>query len=326
MRTATWVLCIVAMQLLAIRVSPAAESVNQYPSRPLTLLAGSPPGASNDVYSRIISQPLGKLLGQAVIVESRTGASGLVATNSMLASRADGYTMQMIYTAHTLAPYLYDNVKFDMIKDVSGVSLLITSPLVLVVNTSSPVKTINGLIQQSKPRSLSYASAGIGSGGHLAAEMLRRKTGMQVVHVPYRGAAQAASAVAAGDVSFSFVSQVTARELMMAGKLRAIAVTGTKRTPMLPNVPTVEEQGVHDFEFFNWFGIAMSAKTPRPIVAKLNRAIVAVLKQPEVVRALTSDGSEIVGDAPAEFDRFLAADNAKWGKLLTKIGIDKNGR
>ncbi|MDX3906405.1 MAG: tripartite tricarboxylate transporter substrate binding protein [Pigmentiphaga sp.] len=299
----------------------AADAAADFPSRPLRLLVGSPPGASTDTYARIIAEPLGKALGQNVVVENRTGASGIVATSAMLNAPADGYTLQFVYTSYSLAPSLYKDLPYDAGKDVAGVSMVVTSPLTLVVSAASPIKRIEDLVELSRKRSLNYGSAGVGSGGHLTAEMLRLSTGMQAVHVPYRGAAPAASAVAAGDVDFAFVAQVTAKELMNAGKLRPLAVTSTRRTPMLPDVPTMQELGVKDYEFLNWFGVVASSRTPPAIVEKISRGIAQVLKQPDVRTRLGSDGSDVVGSSPAEFDRFLREDIRKSGELVRQIGI-----
>ena len=299
-------------------------SATDFPNRPIKLLVGSPPGASTDTYARIIAEALGKTLGQSVLIENRTGASGIIATNTMLNSPVDGYTLQFIYTSYTLAPHLYKDLKYDSLKDVAGVSLVVTSPLALVVNSTSAIKGIPDLVAMSKKRPLNFGSAGIGSGGHLTGEMLRLATGMSAQHVPYRGAAPAAAALAAGDIDFAFVAQVTAKELTAAGKLRPIAVTSTKRSPAMPDVPTMQELGIKDYEFLNWFGVVAPGKTPRDIVEKINRAIVEVLKQADVRKRLTSDGSDLVGGTPAEFDTFLAADIVKWGKLVNDIGLKKD--
>ena len=299
-------------------------SASDFPNRPIKLLVGSPPGASTDTYARIIADALGKSLGQSVLIENRTGASGIIATNTMLNSPADGYTLQFIYTSYTLAPHLYKDLKYDSLKDVAGVSLVVTSPLALVVNSSSPIKGIPDLVAMSKKRALNFGSAGIGSGGHLTGEMLKLATSMSAQHVPYRGAAPAAAALAAGDIDFAFVSQVTAKDLTSAGKLRPIAVTSTKRSPAMSDIPTMQELGIKDYEFLNWFGVVAPSKTPREIVEKINRAVVDVLNQTDVRKRLTLDGSELVGSTPAEFDAFLADDIVKSGKLANEIGLKKN--
>jgi tripartite-type tricarboxylate transporter receptor subunit TctC len=262
----SWVL---GLPLLIAGTASAAD----FPTRPLKLLVGSPPGASTDTYARIIAEALGKWLGQSVLIENRTGASGIIATNTMLNSPADGYTLQFIYTSYTLAPHLYKDLKYDSLKDVAGVSLVVTSPLALVVNSASPVKGVPDLVAMSKKRSLNFGSAGIGSGGHLTGEMLRLATGMSAQHVPYRGAAPAAAALAGGDIDFAFVAQITAKELTAAGKLRPIAVTSTKRSPAMPDVPTVQEWASRTTNFST--GLA-SLPPARHRARSLKKSIVAL--------------------------------------------------
>lgn len=313
-----------SIALLQTTPSLSANAVDSYPDRPIHLLVGSPPGASTDTYARIVADALSKSLGQNVVVENRTGASGLVATNAMLTASPDGYTIQLVYTSYALVPSLYkDNLNYDPATDIAGVSMLVQSPLTLVSSETGPIKALDDLVALSKERSLNYGSAGIGSGGHLTAEMLRLATDMNVVHVPYRGAAPAASALAANDVDFALVSQVTARELMNAGKLRPLAVTSTKRTPMLPDVPTMQELGLKDYKFYNWFGVVAPAKTPRAIVEKLSTSIADILKQDEVRQRLENDGSEIISMTPVEFDQFLTDEIRKSNALVKRIGIQQ---
>jgi len=268
-----------------------------------------------------VADALGKVLGQNVVVENRTGASGLVATNAMLSTAPDGYTIQLVYTSYALAPSLYKSLNYDPATDIAGLTMVVQSPLTLVASQTSSIKSLEDLVALSRERSLNYSSAGVGSGGHLTAEMLRLAADMEMVHVPYRGAAPAAAAVAANDVDFALVSQVTAKELMDAGKLRPIAVTSSTRTPMLPDVPTMQELGLKEYEFYNWFGIVAPAKTPPAIVEKLSKSIAQVLEQDDVRQRLSNDGSDVVSTSPAEFDRFLAEEIKKSNELVQRIGL-----
>ena len=271
-----------------VPINALAQPTPSYPAQSIRLYVGSVPGASSDTYARIISEPLGKVLGQSMVIENRSGASGIIATSNMINLPADGFTLQLIYTPHTLSPYLFKKLNYDPIKDIAGISMLLTSPLVLVVGGNSPVKTYQELVELGKTRPLNYGSAGVGSGGHLSGEMLRIQTGMNLTHVPYRGAAPAATAVAAGDVDFAFVAQITAKELTSANKLRLLGVTSKVRSPALPQIPTMQEYGLKDFEFLNWFGLIASAKTPPDIIKKLHRAVIEVLKQPDIKARLTA--------------------------------------
>jgi hypothetical protein len=299
----------------------SAVGAETYPNRPIKMLVGATPGASSDTYARIISDQLGKVLGQAVIIENKTGASGLIAMGGMVQTGGDGYTMQLTYTPHTLSPALFKKLNFDPIKDVTGVTMLVTSPLVLVVGQNSKVKTLKDLLELAKERPLNFGSAGIGSGGHLSGEMLRLETHIKTSHIPYRGAAPAAAAVVAGDVDFAFVAQITAKELAIANKLKILAVTSKTRSPALPQVPTMQELGLKDFEFLNWFGVVMSAKTPPDIVKTVHQGILEVLKIPSVRARLTDDGSDIIGNSPEQFTAFINSDAVKWSSLAAQMGL-----
>jgi tripartite-type tricarboxylate transporter receptor subunit TctC len=304
-------------------ISLPAQAADDFPNRTIRLMVGSSAGASSDIYARLLAEQLGKVLGQSVIVDNRSGASGIIATTAMINSPADGYTIQLIYTPHTLSPHLFKSLNYNPITDVTGISMLVTSPLVLVVSANSPVKTYADFLVLAKQKPLNYGSAGIGSGGHLSGEMLRLDTGLDLTHIPFRGASPAATAVVAGDVDFAFVAQVTAKELMAAGKLRAIGVTSKTRTPALPNVPTMQELGLKNFEFLNWFGVIAPAKTPPDVIKKLNRGINEVLRQPDLRKRLTMDGSEIAADSPEHFTKFLVDDSKKWGVLANEMGLKK---
>lgn len=321
-RTASKVCALFCVALLSL-ASLSIQAADDYPNRSVKLLVGSSAGASSDIYARLLAEQLGKVLGQSVIVDNRSGASGIIATTAMINSPADGYTIQLIYTPHTLSPHLFKSLHYNPITDVTGISMLVTSPLVLVVSANSSVKTYADFVALAKQKPLNYGSAGIGSGGHLSGEMLRLDTGLDLTHIPFRGASPAAAAVVAGDVDFAFVAQVTAKELMTAGKLRAIGVTSKTRTPALPNIPTMQELGLKNFEFLNWFGVIAPAKTPPDVIKKLNRSIHEVLKQPDLKKRLTMDGSEIAMDSPEHFTKFLVDDSKKWGVLANEMGLKK---
>ena len=311
----TWAL------ITAMVLGCAATSAEMYPSKPIKMLVGATPGASSDTYARIVADQLGKVMGQPVVIENKTGASGLIAMGGMVQTGMDGYTMQLTYTPHTLSPALFKKLTFDPIKDVAGVTMLVTSPLVLVVGQNSKVKSLKDLLELPKERPLNFGSAGIGSGGHLSGEMLRLDTHIQSSHIPYRGAAPAAAAVVAGDVDFAFVAQITAKELATANKLKILAVTSKTRSPALPQIPTMQELGLKDFEFLNWFGVVMAAKTPPEIIKTVHQGILEVLKIPSIRARLTEDGSEIIANSPEQFTSFLNTDAVKWGRLAAQMGL-----
>jgi tripartite-type tricarboxylate transporter receptor subunit TctC len=309
------------LSLLSLPSALALTTDSDYPKEALRLLVGSVPGASTDAYARIVGERLGKVLGQNIVIDNRSGASGIIATTALVAAPADGYTLQLIYTPHTLSPTLFKSLNYNPIKDVTGVTMLIKSPLVLAVNAQEGVKSYAELIKLSEQRLMNYGSAGIGSGGHLSAELLRISTGMRLAHIPYRGAAPAAAALLSGDVDFAFIAQITAKELAQAGKLRILGITSKTRSASMPQSPTMQELGVKDFEFQNWFGVIVSAKTPALIVKKLNAALLQVLAMPDIRQRLTQDGSEIVGNSAEEFTAFLNADALKWRSLAGSMEL-----
>jgi tripartite-type tricarboxylate transporter receptor subunit TctC len=301
----------------AMASTPEAD----YPKDALRMLVGSVPGASTDAYARIVGERLGKVLGQNIVIDNRSGASGIIATSALVSAPADGYTLQLIYTPHTLSPTLFKSLNYNPIKDVTGVTMIIKSPLVLAVNAQEGVKSFADLLKLSEQRTMNYGSAGIGSGGHLSAELLRISSGIRLAHIPYRGAAPAAAALLSGDVDFAFIAQITAKELAQAGKLRILAITSKTRSTSMPQSPTMQELGVKDFEFQNWFGVIVAAKTPTAIVKKLNAALLQVLAMPDIRLRLTQDGSEIVANSPEEFTAFLNADALKWKSLAGSMEL-----
>jgi tripartite-type tricarboxylate transporter receptor subunit TctC len=299
----------------------AESTASNYPKEPIKILVGGVPGASSDTYARIIAEQLGKVLGQNVIVENKTGASGILATNTLVSAPADGYTLELIYTPHTLSPFLFNSLSYNPVKDVTAVMMLIRSPLLLAVNSNSGAKSYDDLLKQAKDHPLNYGSAGVGSGGHLSGELFRKNTTGSFTHIPYRGAAPAAAALVGGELDFAFISQITAKEFAQAGKLRLLATTGKARSTALPSVPTLQELGIKDFEFQNWFGIIAPPKTPAPIIKKLNLALREVLRQPAMIQRLTKDGSEIVANTPEQFAQFLIDDSEKWRQLVGPMGL-----
>ena len=307
--------------LLCCASAMASTPEADYPKDALRMLVGSVPGASTDAYARIVGERLGKVLGQNIVIDNRSGASGIIATSALVSAPADGYTLQLIYTPHTLSPTLFKSLNYNPIKDVTGVTMIIKSPLVLAVNAQEGVKSFADLLKLSEQRTMNYGSAGIGSGGHLSAELLRISSGIRLAHIPYRGAAPAAAALLSGDVDFAFIAQITAKELAQAGKLRILAITSKTRSTSMPQSPTMQELGVKDFEFQNWFGVIVAAKTPTAIVKKLNAALLQVLAMPDIRLRLTQDGSEIVANSPEEFTAFLNADALKWKSLAGSMEL-----
>lgn len=312
---------VAAVALALAAALGAGPAASQYPARPIRLIVPAPPGGTTDLLGRVIGTRLGEALGQQVVIDNRGGAGGIVGTDMLTKAPPDGHTLAVIYTPHTVLPHLQKQLPYDALADITPISMVTTAPLVLVVNPALPVRNVRELIALAKKQPVVYGSAGNGSGGHLSGELLKQMAGIQATHVPYKGAGPAAMDVVSGQLQFQFAAQITAQGFIRSGRLRAIAVTSTQRTPGLPDIPTVAESGVPGFVVVNWFGMIAPARTPRAVVTQLNAEIVRILQLPDVRTKLTGEGSEIVGDTPAQFAAFLRADFEKWGKVIRASGL-----
>ena len=307
--------------LAAIAQAPTqVNAQGTYPTRPVRLLVPAPPGGSTDGLARITGQKLGDALGQTFVIDNRSGAGGTVAAETLARAAPDGHTLLMAYTALTVNAVL-QKVPYDTLRDFAPISLISTSPLVLVVGANSSVRTVQDLVQLGKTRSLSYGSAGVGSGGHVSGEMLNMISGMRAVHVPYKGAGPASVDVASGQIHFQFGAQLTTQALVKAGRLRMIAVTSAKRAATLPEVPTMAESGLPGFEFNNWFGLLGPAGLPAPIIGRLNAEVVKLLALPDVRERIVFDGGEPAAGPPSAFSVLLASDLAKWSRIAREMKL-----
>jgi len=317
-----------AILLALLAVAAAGTSIDAsaqagWPSRPVRLLVPAQPGGSTDTLARIAGQKLGDALGQTFVIDNRSGAGGTVAAETLMRAAPDGYTLGVAYTALTVNAVL-QKVPYDTLRDFTPISLISTSPLVLVVGANSPVRTVKDLVQMAKAKPLSYGSAGIGSGGHVCGELLNLMAGIKAVHVPYKGAGPASADVAAGQIEFQFGAQITTQGLVKAGRLRMVAVTGAKRASTLPEVPTMAESGLPGFEFNNWFGVLGPAGMPAPLVARLNAELVKMMALPDVRERITFDGGEPAAGPPSEFRALLASDLSKWSKIARELRMQPN--
>lgn len=309
------------LALLALAGSALAQPAAKFPQRPLRMIVPAPPGGTTDLLGRLVAERLAESLGQQVVVDNRGGAGGILGTELLARAPADGHTLGIIYTPHTVLPHLQKKLPYDPLRDFAAVSLLTEAPLVLVVHPALPVHKLQDLIALAKTRPLVYGSAGNGSGGHLSGELLKQMAKFDATHVPYKGAGPAAADLVAGQLQFQFASQITARNFVGAGRLRAIAVSSAQRSAALPNLPTVAEQGLPGFAFVNWFGTVVPARTPPVIVNALQQQIAQILQQPAVSERLKTLDSTVVGSTPAVFSAFLSADMAKWGTVLRNSGV-----
>ena len=294
-----------------------------YPTHPITLIVPYAPGGGNDVVARAVTEPMGKVLGQPLVIENRGGAGGSVGTRAVARAAPDGYTLGLGGTG-TLAidPTLYPNVGYDPRKDFAPVGLIATSPLIVVVNQSVPVHNIQELIALAKaqPGKLNYASAGTGSGIHLGTVLFAETAGIDLTHIPYKGSGPALTDLLGGHVQIYFSSLPPAVGLVKEGKLRALGITSLKRSASFPDVPTVAEQGLPGFEAVLHYGVVAPAGTPRPIVDKLNAALRAALAERSVYDHITAEGAEPLPTTPEEYAADIDREETKWSALVKKSG------
>jgi len=305
--------------LLAQASAPA-----DYPNRPIRLIVPFPPGGGNDILARAVGVRLGDALGQQVIVDNRGGAGGIIGGQIAATSDPDGYTLflgSMGSLAHN--PALRPNNPYDPIRDFAGVSLLATSPVILVVNPSLAANSVKELIAlaKAKPGTLNYGSAGTGSSLHMTGEMFKYTTGINIVHVPYKGTAPALTDLIAGQVQMVFSTMPPPLPHVKTGKLRALGVTSLKRAKVAPNVPTIAESGVPGFEVENWQGIVVPIKTPRALVERLNRELTRLLATPGMADVLGVQGLDPAANTPGEFDKLIRVEIDRWRKLVKAAGI-----
>jgi tripartite-type tricarboxylate transporter receptor subunit TctC len=305
--------------LLAV---PAACAADAYPSRPVHLIIPFPPGGSNDVVGRVFAAALGDRLGQTVVVENRSGAGGVVGTELASKAAPDGYTLLVISLAHAVNPWLY-KLNYDPIKAFTPIGIMASGTNVLAVNPTLGVKTVKELLAlaKAKPGELNYASAGIGSFQHLGGELFKLDAGVDIVHVPFRGGGPALLDVIAGNTKIMFSSLVQTTPFIKNGQLLALGTGGAARSPVLPDVPTIAEAGVPNYQATNWWGIIAPAGTPKEVVEKVRAALAEAQDSAETRKRLESEGADVVRMSRAEFGAFMASEMDKWGKVVKESGI-----
>jgi tripartite-type tricarboxylate transporter receptor subunit TctC len=305
-------------------LSGAPARAQDYPSHPITLVVPYSAGGGNDVMARIVADKMSKSLGQQIVIENKGGAGGSIATRQVAKAAADGYTLGLGGTG-TLAinPTLYHNIGYDPRKDFAPVGLIATSALVVLVNNDVPVKTIPELIALAKkePGKLTYASAGVGSGIHLGAELFATMADIKLTHIPYKGSAPALSDLLGGHVQIYFSSLPPAIGLIKDGRVRALGVTGPERSPLLPDLPTVAEAGpLPGYEAVLHYGIVAPAGTPQPVIDKLSKALTAALAEPDVRERIAADGAEVASMTPAQYAADIDREETKWSKVVKLSG------
>jgi tripartite-type tricarboxylate transporter receptor subunit TctC len=309
--------------LLAVAVfGPAAAQ--SYPDKPIRLVVGFAPGGFTDVLARVIGQKLTERTGQSVIIDNRPGAAGTLGADVVAKAKPDGYTLLLAHSnSNSVAPGLYPKLPYDVVRDFTPIIRVASTPLLLTVNPNVAARDVKSFVAlaRSNPGGLRFASSGGGSAQHLAAARFQLATGTQMTHIPYKGSGQAIIDLLSGQVELNFESPPNVMAHAKAGKLRILAITSDKRSPLLPDVPTLAEAGVPNAEMLQWFAVMGPAKLPREITQKLNTEIAAILKLPDVVEKIASQGGEIIGGSPEEFAAFLPGDSAAWVKLVREAGI-----
>lgn len=314
-----------AFVCLAVALSAAAAGApaQNYPNRPVRFIVAQSAGGNADLVARAIAQKLGEAFGQQVVVDNRGGASGIIATELTAKAPPDGYTLLLTPSSFGVNPSLYRKLPYDPIKDLAPVTLAASAPNILVVYPPLPVRSVKDLIElaRAKPRQLNFGSSGNGGSPHLAGEMFKTMAGVELTHVPYKGASAALTALIAGEIQLNFASLPSALPLVKSGRLRAVAVTSAKRSPAVPELPTVAESGLPEFETAAWQGVFVPARTPQAIITRLNREIARIVNSPEIRERMMAEGAEPVGNTPQEFARYIEREIAKWARVVKATGM-----
>jgi tripartite-type tricarboxylate transporter receptor subunit TctC len=309
-----WVLLLACTQTFA----------QPYPSRAVRIVVPYSAGGGTDIVARAVGQKLNEKWGQAVIVDNRVGANGIIGADAVAKAPADGYTLLMSTPAEvSTSPHLYPNIPYNAARDFAPITLIAVTPLVIAVYPGVPAKSVAELIAlaKEKPATLGFATPGTGSAQHLTGEMLMMLAGIKLVHVPYKGAGQSIPDVIGGQVPVGIYGVLTISQHVKAGRLRVLAVTTPKRSSAYPDFPTLAESGFPGFDTSLWFGLIAPAATPKDIVTRIHDDVIQVLKLPDVKERIASQGAEIVADTPVEFTAFIAAESAKYAKIIQQAGV-----
>ena len=303
-------------------VALAAEA-QPFPSKAVRLVVPFAAGGSTDIISRTLGQKLSEMWGQPVVIDNRPGGSTIIGTDVVAKSAPDGYTLLVTPASFTIVPSLIDKLPYDPAKDFEPITLINTTPLVVVVNLSVPAKSIQELIALAKarPGALNFGSSGSGGSNHLAGELFNAMAGVKMVHVPYKGNAPALTDLVGGHVDLLFNGLTSALPLIKAGKLRPLAVTSLARSGALPDIPTLDELGLKGFQAVAWNGLSAPARTPKDVIGRINADVLKVIRSPEFVEHLKAEGSDPVGNSPEQFAAFLREETAKWSKVIKFANI-----
>ena len=306
----------------ALALGTGLAGAQEFPAKLVRFLVPFPPGTATDALARAMGPKLNEMWGQPVIVENRPGAGGVVGTGVVANAPADGYTLLVVSASHAINATLYSKLPFDPVKDFTGVTPVALIPNILIVHPSLPARNVKELVAlaKAKPGVLNYTSAGIGSASHLNGELFRSTANINIVHVPFKGFADAVTEIISGRLEMTFAPAILATPHISSGRVRPLAVSTTKRSAAFPNLPTMVEAGVKDCVFDPWFGVLVKAGTPKPVVDRLNAAIIKVLQMPDVSKQLQNQGAEPYTMSPEQFDQYLRAEVAKLGRIVKESG------
>jgi tripartite-type tricarboxylate transporter receptor subunit TctC len=310
--------------LLLVQGAPVlAQAPAAYPTKPVRFIVPYPPAGATDITARILARQMSQNIGQQILIDNRGGAAGNIGTELAAKAAPDGYTVLYTLSSHTINPALFSKLPFNVEKDFVPITLTATIPQILVSHMSLPARNVKELISlaKRKPGALNYGSAGTGAPGHLAGELFKLRTGAEIVHVPYKGGGPAVTDLMGGQVPMLFISIPAVLQHIKDGRLRGIAVTTLKRTASAPEIPTIAEAGVPDFDVPSWLGALVPARTPLPIVTRLHQEFVRALQAPEVKETLFAQGADAVGNTPAEFEALIRMELKKWAKLAQEARI-----
>ncbi len=301
----------------------AAGSQDAFPSKPIRFVVGFPPGGGNDLLARMVGQKLADRTGRAVVIDNRPGAGGNLAAELVAKAPADGYTILMISSSHPIQGLLKKNLPYDPIKDFSGVAQLVVYRSILVVHPSVAARSVRELIAlaQSRPGQLMFVSSGLGAGSHLAGELFKNATKIDITHVPYKGTAQAVTDMLSGRVQMMFTPLLPVLQHLQAGRLRALAVTSRNHSRIMPDLPTIEEAGVAGYEFVGWYGILAPAAAPKNALRKLNAEVGQIVQTPDIKERLYAEDMDLVNAPPEKFDEVRKNELAKWSRIVRETGL-----
>jgi len=312
----------IALSLTATVVQSKENEPLRYPDRPIRLIVPIAPGGGTDILSRIVGQKLSQSVGQQIVIDNRPGAGSIIGTDIVAKSPPDGYTLVMVFPAHAINVTLYPKLPFDPVKDFTPVALVADATYILMVHPSLPVKSVKELIAlaRKRPGELNYASAGNGSSPHLAAELFKSMAHVNILGIPYNGGGPAIAATLAGEAHMTFGVMAAALPFVKNGRLRGLGTSGAHRSPLTPDLPTIDEAGVPGYEADAWYGLLAPAQTPEPVVARLDREIKAILQLPDVRERLAGLGFEPMQSTPQQFAAFIRSEIPKWAKVVKDAG------